>query len=223
MCDNFDARNKADWATAINQAFGDAPPRSEQWTDLDTMLHVLSLFMGQNLNHTMLPGSGGLDMESISRSPEPGCLEFCPANRLANTFRPAVLFFEHFRESPWNSFFLLETQSLRPCGVYDDSNGEYEEVVELSPGEYIERSHHDTGILDYDEDGREIPLPRTSRIVSRHMRGKFLIVAKRSIWNRVSSTYDGRHNRMTAQQIRKQIQNTIDRIPEGSQQDDPGD
>ena len=219
MCEDFDTRNKADWAAAIHQAFGPAPPRSAQWTDLDAMLHVLSPFMEQNLNHTMLPGSGGLDMESIARSPEPGCLEFCPGDRLADMFRPSVLFFEHFPEYPWNSFFLLETQPLRPCGLYGESNLEYEEVVELSPGEYIDRSHHDTGVLDYDEDGRKIPLPRTSRVVSRHMRGKFLIVAKRSIWNLMSSTYDGRHGRMTAQQIR----NAIARISEDSQQEDPGD
>ena len=197
MCDKsvvFDQQNKAEWATAINQLFGSAPPRSRQWTDLDAMLHVLTPFMGQNLNHTMLPRGGGLDMESIARSPEPECLELCPCHGVAYPFRPTAMFFEYFPESPWNSFFLLETESLQPCGVYDNRDGQYEEVVELSPGKYIDRSHQDTGILGYEEDGREIPLPKTSRLVVRNMQGKVLIVAKRSIWNRVSSTYDGRHS-----------------------------
>jgi hypothetical protein len=210
MCDDFDKQNKADWAEAVIQAFGNATPRSACWTDTDAMIQVLTPFMGEYLNHTMLPGSGGRDMESIANSPESGCLEFCPGNRSANMFRPANLYFEHFPQSPWNSFFLLETKQLRPCGVYEDSNGEYEEVVELSPGEYIDLSHYETGILAYDDEGMEIPMPETYRVVRRHMQGKFLIVAKRSIWNGDSATYDGRHNHMVAEQIRELIQHAIE-------------
>jgi serine/threonine-protein kinase len=210
MCDDFDTQNKAAWAAAVAQAFGTAPPLSAHWVDPEAIIQVLTPFMGVNLNHTMLPGSGGLDMESIAHSPEHRCLEFRPGNRLADTFRPAGLYFQHFPESEWNSFFLLETEELPPCGVYENSNGQYEEVVELSPGEYIDRSHWDTGVLTHDEDGNEIPLPESSRVVSRHMQGKFLIVAKRSIWNRVSATYDGRHNNMTSEQIRQQVQHAID-------------
>ena len=210
MCDDFDTRNKNDWAARITQAFGNSPPRSAHWTDAQAMIQVLTTFMGINLNHTMMPGVGGCDMESISHSPEPGCLEFRRGSGLADMFRPGDLLFEHFPESPWNSFFLLETQALRPCGVYGNSAGQYEEVVELSPGEYIEGSHYDTGVLSYNEDGSEIPLPDTSRVVIRYMRGKFLLVAKRSIWNRTNATYDVRNNHMTAEQIREKIQQIID-------------
>lgn len=207
--DDFDSRNKADWAAAITKVFGDAPPRSAHWTDPQAMIRVLTPFMGDNRNHTMLPGGGGMDMDSIAQSPEFGCLEFCPGNRLADTFRPADLYFEHFPESVWNSFFLLETQTLEPCGVYAESDEKYEEVTEVSPGEYIDRSHSDTGIHGYDENGKELPLPSTSRIISRRLRGKFLIVAKQSIWNLADETYDGCHSFMSAQQIRLQIQRAI--------------
>lgn len=214
LCDDFETRNKADWAEAINKVFGDSPPQSAKWTDPLAMIRVLTPFMGDNRNHTMLPGGGGMDMESVAQSPESGCLEFCPGNCLADTFRPAVLYFEHFPESAWNSFFLLETQTLEPCGVYEESDGAYEEVTEVSPGEYIDRHHSDTGILGYDENGKELPLPPTARIISRRLQGKFLIVAKESIWNLVSATYDGRHNHMSAQQIRDQIQRAIDEYQE---------
>ena len=210
MCNDFDTQNRTNWAAAITTAFALAPPRSAQWADLDAMLQVLAPFMGPELNHTMLPGGGGLDMDSVAISPEHGCIEFCAGPRMADMCRPATLFFEHFPESQWNSFFLLDTNLLSPCGVYADTSGVYESVVEVSPGNYIDRSHWDSGILEYDEDGQEIPLPETSRIVCRRLQGKFLIVAKRSIWNRETSTYDGRHSQMTAQQIRVQIQNTID-------------
>ncbi len=215
--EEFDVRNKASWIAAIKKAFGVSPPLSARWNDRKGILPVLKPFMGQNLNHTMLPGSGGYDMESIALSPESGCLEFGPGKGTADTFRPGDLYFEYFPDSPWNSFFLLDTQPLEPCGVYETNDGEYEEVVEISPGEYIDRSHHDTGVLDHDENGHEIPLPPTARIISRHMQGKFLVVAKRSFWNRVTETYDGRHNRMTAGQIRQQIQNAVDQHPEPPQ------
>ena len=223
MCDDFDTRNKSDWVAAIAQAFGEVPPQSMEWTDLDEMLRVLTPFIRKDLDHIMMPKGGGQDMESIARSVEPGCLEFCATSCVADICRPAALVFEYFPKSEWNSFFLLGTQSLLPSGVYGDSDATDEEVCEPSPGEYIDRSHYDTGILGYDEDRREIPLPEASRIVSRHMQGKFLIVAKRSIWNCDSSTYDGRHSQMTSQQIREQIQNAIDRMSEDSQQKESGD
>ena len=209
MSKDFDARNKAEWAASIRKAFGDSPPRSANWSAPQDMIDVLSPFMGANLNHTMMPTSGGLDMSSIANSAEPGCLELIVTKRMVETFRPGTLYFEHFPESPWNSFFLLEAQPLKPCGVYEDNNGESEEVVELAPGEYIERHHGDSGILGHDEDGVEIPLPETFRCVSRHLTGKFLIVAKRSIWNLNKATYDGRHSHMTAAEIREQIQHVI--------------
>ena len=58
--EEFDVRNKAQWADAIHRAFGDAPPRSAKWTGLENIVTVLRPFMAPNLNHTMLPGGGGL-------------------------------------------------------------------------------------------------------------------------------------------------------------------
>ena len=215
--DDFDRKNNAQWNASIKQVFGVYTPRSAQWTNLDAIRGVLSYFMGENLNHTMLPTSGGMDMNAIGSSPEPGCLEFSHSNQFyayTYTFRPAVLLFEYFPESPPNSFFLLETQQLQPCGVYKKNSGNSEEVdetvVEFAPAKYIDIACLDTGILGYNEEGDEIPLPLTMRIVSRYMKGKFLVVAKRSIWNNNPATYDGRHNQMTAEEIRTVIQRNFD-------------
>jgi hypothetical protein len=210
MDDDFEARNRAQWAAAIRRTFGAAPPRSETWTDLGAMLRALAPLTGPGLNHTMLPGGGGYDMVAAARSPEPGCLEFSQGGRLADTCRPAALRFGHFPRSPWNSFFLLETRPLEPCGAYGETGGGDEEVVEVSPGRYAHPSHRETGVLGHDADGREIPLPATSRLVVRHLRGKFLVVAKASIWNLTAATYDGRHSRMTAEQVRAMIQHALD-------------
>ena len=205
--------NREDWSRAISEMFRPPIPQSAQWSDPSSIVQVLAPFMGRGLNHTMLPGGGGNDMESIAEAREPGCLMLCMGPGSAEIFRPATLYFEHFEESPWNSFFLLETEALSPSGVDRGTDGMSETLVEVSPGEYIDR---DQCILGYDEEGEEIPLPETVRIVTRYMRGKFLVVAKASLWNLLEATYDGRHNGMTAQQIRTQIQDAINRMTIGS-------
>jgi hypothetical protein len=209
MDEEFDRESKARWVDAIDLAFRNAPPHSAQWIDPVAMLRVLTPFMGVNLNHTLLPGGGGLDMEAITISSEPECLEFRVDEHAADLFRPATLLFEHFSDSPWNSFFLLRTQPLEPCGLYEEDGGCREVVVEIAPGKYVQRSHGESRFLGYDANGREIPLPSTARTVTRYMRGSFLIGAKRSLWNLDTSTCDGRHNGASAQQIRATIQEAL--------------
>jgi serine/threonine-protein kinase len=209
MKEEFAARNRARWRAAIGKAFGNAPPQSAQCTALDEMVRVLTPFMGENLNHTMMPGGGGFDMDGIARARELACLEFSSSPKCVTVFRPAVLFFEHLSDSPWNSFFLVETRPLEASGVYGGDETTYEEVLEVAPGKYVSRGHLDEGHMGYDEEGREIPLPEGNRLVCRYMTGRFLIVAKASLWNLVSATYDGRHDSMSAAEIRRQIEREI--------------
>jgi len=213
MCSDFDTVNKKEWAEAITSTFGSAPHKSSTWDALPELTNALSGFMRGNLNHTHLPGGGGLDMRSVQPSShEHGCLELCPEQSVAYIVRPQRLFFEYFPTSPWNSFFLLELSPLEPSGVYESREADCEELVEIPPSRYLDRSHWDVGNLGHDENGDEIPLPEESRIVVRCFEGKCLIVAKRSYWNLASRTYDGRHNSMTHHQIRATIQTAIDRV-----------
>jgi hypothetical protein len=43
----------------------------------------------------------------------------------------------------------------------------------------------------------------------RWLQGKVLLVAKGSLWNSVPATYDGRHNGMTAAEIRRTIERSL--------------
>ena len=127
MKDDFDTSNKTEWSVRIKKSFGMHPPNSAHWTDQKAMLTIMTPFMGCDLNHTMLPRTGGVDLEAVAQSAEESCLEFQHGKRTAILFRPATLFWEHFPESPWNSFFLLELRHLKPCGVYMDRLLNYEE------------------------------------------------------------------------------------------------
>lgn len=206
-----DSKNKSEWTNAITQTFGMSFPLSTTWNDIEAIRQVLNPFVKQNLNLTLLPVGGCYIMATVSRSPEQGCLEFSHDLIFVQIFRPKTLFFEHFPESPWNSFFLLELHDLPPCGVYDDNVAMREIVVEISPGVYRDRACFDSGILGYDDADKEIPLPNNARLVERHMKGKFFISSRLNYWvNPNYPAYD-RHSQMTAQQMRFEIQQLIDR------------
>jgi hypothetical protein len=86
-------------------------------------------------------------------------------------------------------------------------------MVEILPHERGEgldnRLIWDRGFLDHDENGDEIPIPRHARLTVRWLQGKVLLVAKGSLWNSDPATYDGRHNGMTAAQIRSTIERSL--------------
>lgn len=146
-----------------------------------------------------------MDIEEIRHSSETNCLDFIVSDRSFYLVRPERLFFEHISSSPINSFFLLELGTLAQTDVYDKSDRQREELIELD-GEYLDRELWDRGYLGHDESGYEIPLPRHAMLTVRFLSGKILVVSKGSIWNGIPATYDGRHTNMTAKQIRKFIE-----------------
>ncbi|WP_440274004.1 hypothetical protein [Ferdinandcohnia sp. SAFN-114] len=96
-------------------------------------------------------------------------------------------------------YFRLNTRTFEPSGVYEDLNLDEEvvsdifktkvesevewqmsyygeEVLEIEPGEYVDRSFWGINQLGYDEDGDPIPLPRTARIVTRKYNGGSYVV-----------------------------------------------
>ena len=82
-------------------------------------------------------------------------------------------------------------------------------MVEIGE-EYYDHELWDRGYMNYDESGREIPLPEDAHVVVRLLRGKILIVAKTSLWNSESATYDGRHDTMTTARIRDIIERSLE-------------
>jgi serine/threonine-protein kinase len=205
LTENFDAWNKNKWHESLARAFPGAIPTSASWTGIDAIVAVLTPFCVRDLNHTLLPGGGGMDIIEVARGRETDSLELRDSPSSAFICQPASLAFEHFPDSPWNSFFLLAAAPLEPSGIYDELRRPYEELLELPSGDYVERSYLDAGYIGHDESGSEIPIPDPHRLVTRFLSGKFLMIAKRSLWNSDSATYDGRHNQMSAATIRTHI------------------
>ena len=84
-----------------------------------------------------------------------------------------------------------------------------EELTELHPGEYIHRCYWDAGCYEFDETGKELPLPGTARIVFRYFSGSFVIFAKGSTFNEISLKDDGRHLKMTEVEFKEYIGDTV--------------
>lgn len=210
--DAYRTENQAKWRSAIGQALGDRPPISATWTALPDIMAILGPFAATGCNHALLPTGGGMDITGVARSREEGCIELVVSPRVAYLVRPARLTIEFFPNSPIESFLLLELGQLPPTGVYERRSRDSEELVELPSGDYLNRSHWDERILGYDDGGYPIPLPEEARLIVRWFSGKVLVVSKASIWNSVPETYDGRHTRMAAAEIRSQIDEVLTKL-----------
>lgn len=210
---------RAKWIAAVD-AVNPNQAASMSWAGRDTIANALREFIGPGGNHAHLPSGGGLDYETIASSREPGCLEFGVGGSSVHIAKPERLTLERIDQAPAQSFLLLELGQLAPSGVYetsDDDDGDerlrvlrrdHEELLEAD-GEYFDRSLWDQGFMGYDERGREIPFPENRRVVSRWLRGKILFVTKGSLWNGSPHTYDGRHNRMSPDEIRAMIERSL--------------
>ncbi|MFW7358319.1 MAG: hypothetical protein ACODTL_20475 [Brucella sp.] len=201
----FQKENNANWCQAIETSLGKTPPPSTSWSAPDDVISILKPF-GHH-NHAFLPKGGGLDILDTSTSREDECIELKMGDDAVIVLKPKILTFEYIPESPENSFFLLEIESIPSTGIYED-DPDAEQLVEVDD-EYLNYSVWDHRIIGHNEDGTERYLPDDARIVTRERSGKILIVAKASLWNQDSSTYDGRHGRMTPADIRKIIENSL--------------
>lgn len=194
------------WERLLSQIFSDAIPNYCEWRESSHTIHVLNQIGSSDAdNHTFFPRSGGLDLCGVTMAHEEGCLE-TDFDGTRQILKPKKLVFQAFPGAAYEwAYFRIVTDRLNPTGVYPnlDPDYEFEGLVELSPLLYVERSAWD--ICEY---GGQ-PLPRTARVVTRILKGDFVIFPKASIYNRNSATYDGRHDRLGEEGFRWHISKVI--------------
>ena len=210
--DDFQQECNIRWDETIS-TFGSGPQFSCKWDKLDEIKEVLKLFMGPKRNHAHLPDGGGLDFLSVEVAPEKHCLEFSIGEKSSRIVKPETLWMEKI-ESVGNSFLLLDLGTLEPLvgnefnkleSVSTFGHGR-QELLELSRGQYVDRSLWDQGYLGHDENECEIPFPQSAKLVMRFFSGKILFVSVGSDWNDDTATYDGRHSKLTSVEIRQMIE-----------------
>ncbi|HCT30051.1 MAG TPA: serine/threonine protein kinase [Bacteroidales bacterium] len=214
---DFHKRNQQQWFEIQTKLFPTSIPQRVIWEDVKDIVKTLKVLCSyDSLNHVFFPRSGGLDLEDVRLSYEEGCIEL--DFKIIEIIKPKRLLFESFGyDHEWN-YFRLETDELKPSGVnlQEEDEGEnknqfdYEVVSELSPGEYYPYYIMEDS-SSYKED---YLITDFSRQITRRFRGSYVIFCKRSIYNLTPSTYDGRHNKMTTDEFRDYIQQSINELKE---------
>jgi serine/threonine protein kinase len=197
---DFQRYNRLQWQEIHKKLFPFAVPCKVVWEDISDIIKILNLIGStDNLNHMMLPDSGGIDMEKVSFGREEGTMEFILSDNHTYIVKPKHLTFNGFPNSPEWNYFRLETGELEPLGMESGLYPNRAEAVEIEPMQYIDR-------IFWDE-GRYLnqPLSKESRLINRYLNGAFLIVQKTSIYNHMGSVYFAGHNKMTAIEFHRRI------------------
>lgn len=198
------------WEKLINSIFNNNVPKRKEWTDLNNIIDILSA-IGTNkaMNHAFMPGGGGDDLSNANSSYENYCIELRFGSSI-EIVKPSKLTFHSFENYPDWSYFRLDCTGLLPTGVYNSVGTEFEELTEISPLQYVNRSVWDEGYYGSDENGNPEPLPHGSRTVMRLVKdGALVIFSKSSIYNRIPENYDGIHNKMSNHEFENHIQDAI--------------
>ena len=190
-------------------------------TDRAQIIQILNtLGTSKVMNHTFMPSGGGLDLAGAKYSYENGLIEI-NFDGSAKIVKPVSLTFHPISDNPEWWYYRLNTAPFTPSGVYEDDafkdhdELKYygEELVEVSPGNYIERAYWDMNYLGHDENGREIPLPGEARLVNRaNNGGAYVIFPKFSSYNHNPRTYDGRHNKMSGKEFEQYITDIVNHL-----------
>lgn len=201
----FDVANRTEWRAALNLLFNGAAPSSATWTERNAIVKALSTIGQHDLNHAFLPDGGGLDLDGAKLSVEEGCIEL-DISSFTCIVSPVELSFESFGADhlEW-AYFRLETGPLLAFDSGKPLTAKGERATELRPGVYVDYSAWEQGYHGHDDNDNEIPLPKGARPIERLANGVFAIFAKSSFYNKITSTYDGRHAKMSREDFRAYV------------------
>lgn len=207
---DYDASQASDWNFLNTQLFGQAPADSSSWSNRNVIVDVLNI-VGKTpaYNHMFFHDKGGMDFLSAQIAAEEGCIKLYDTQGICRLVKPKKLYFEGFGDNyRWN-YFLLELDNLEPVDKSCVLDEEY--LVEDRPAHYVSGRYAQYGVYDYDEG---TPLPDGYEVLLRYIKGQFLIVMKFGPYNKINSTYDGRHGDCSPEVFRTYISKLIDLFSE---------
>lgn len=178
-------RNIQEWDFIYKILFRGMKPVHTVLTEREDIVKTLNALSRYGiLNYSMLPSRGGLKLEGASIAPEEGCIYL--DYKFTFICKPKRLVIRSFvGDELWN-YFYLEFDKL-PF-IFEDRISE--ELIEDKPAHYIDAKNWIYRVYDYDTGE---PLPVDAKRVERYCHGAIVFVAKRSFYNSISQTTDGRH------------------------------
>lgn len=205
---DFHRRCLLEWRYLQRSLFPTNPPVTARWDNAEDIASVLSeIASSPNLSHCHFDTGGGLDLEGVSVTRD-GLLE-CDFGPIY-VVRPNFLEMARFHTAPENSYFWLELAELERIGIDEGGPLEHEEFVRMPDGAFLplEAWHSDQF---EDEEGGVHALPAGAELIRRVFRGAWLLVAKRSPYNRTPKMYDGRHAKLGRNAFFELIRQVADR------------
>ena len=159
-------------------------------TDIRAIYNFLNTFYSfePDLHHAFFPNGGGLDIHGIELH-KVQRQEFIIINMsgFKTWIKPKRLFYRNFSADISNNYIYLETKIIPNIESYSQSETtEYTLINNIFLTDY---KHWEYNLFE------EQPLPENSSRVTFVHKGSFLFVKNNSWYNKVSATYDGRHNK----------------------------
>lgn len=198
--DQFYLENTQQWNTILHSIFGETIPATYSWTVTSEIITVLNkIASGRSTDYTFFADGGGMSLKGAHHSHQEGCIELdfdsaylIKLNRLdftaIGTHSPCC-----------NSFFRLVTAKLPTSGFYETNIilPYHEHLVELSPLKYIDGRYWDYGEYNGED------LPASARPITRILRGDLVVFSKSSVYNQITNTDDGRHDKMDVETFKQ--------------------
>ncbi len=190
------------WAYIQRSLFRDAIPDTASWSNINDIVYVLKMISRlPSLNHMFFPEGGGMDLEDVELGTEEGTIDLLINLGWVNRVKPRKLYVENIDKDFMWSYFRLDLEEIDAISS-EDICGEAEHLIEDIPGHYISGQ---CGRYERYENGDL--LPENYKEVSRYLRGSFVFFMKPSFYNKITGTYDARHNKMNARDFRLYIEN----------------
>ena len=191
---NGDALALKEWAALKKRIFPENTPVRSQWARIQEIQQILKLITVYcHRNHTYFPGGGGLDLSGVTQANEEECLELSFSGS-AYICKPKTLDFFSIDESGLWDYFILNLHEMPK--IFKVSTSNIEEVLEIEPLKYTNRSYYDFGYFN----GNRIDNSKM-RIVSRIISGKIAIFFSASPYGDFSDSYDALHEKMTNDEL----------------------
>lgn len=204
---DFDDRNGNEWREVSERIFPMGQPSRAQWEDRRQICDILSVASSiKGLNHMFYPTGGGMTLQGAELAPEPGMIQLKVSEKAYEICSPERLIFESYAGKPEWNYFRLELKSVKSYLDLDTGGNlkSSEEVTEIRPGVYVPLEAW------FEDEFRGEPLTDASRRVTRFSGGSFVLFSTSSPYNRDSSTYDARHNKMSSEEFKAYIDRSAD-------------
>ena len=199
---NWGKANLLQWVEINHKIFPLHEPDHAEWNDIGRMVGIFNILgTYESLNHLFFPNNGGLDLTGarLSRDPKSIELEF---GGLVFEAQPEKLVYERISEDFQWSYFRLDLKEIKPQFkqfVVDPYMEEYGEITRADGTiEAIPLRKYD------DLDENEIAQLKARHVV-RYLKGSLVIFHKNSLYNQLVSQYRGEHEKLPAEEFKRQI------------------